>query len=80
MALNVAAATLQRRRRLEDVPQRFGAGLAVGGKVIQRGDELVAFVRKTVGFVALRDRLHVHLLPALSLVGIQDLKRNAKHF
>lgn len=73
VALDVAAATLQRWRRLEDVPQRLGAGLAVGGKVVQRGDELVAFVRQTVCFVALRHRLHVGLLPAFSLVGIQNL-------
>lgn len=34
VALDVAAATLQGRRRLEDVPQRLGAGLAVGREVI----------------------------------------------
>lgn len=33
----------------------------------------MAFVGETVGLVTLRDRLHVCLLPALSLVGIQDL-------
>lgn len=73
VALDVAAATLQRRRRLEDVPQWLGTGLAVGGKVVERGDELVPFVGETVGFVALRHRLHVGLLPAFSLVGIQNL-------
>lgn len=73
VALDVAAATLQGWRRLEDVPQRLGAGLAVGGKVVQCGDELVAFVWETVGFVPLRNRLHVRLLPAFSLVGIQNL-------
>lgn len=73
VALDVAAATLQRWGRLKDVPQRLGAGLAVGGKVVERRDELVAFVWKTVGFVALRHRLHVGLLPAFSLVGIQNL-------
>lgn len=78
VALDVAAATLQGCRRLEDVPQRLGAGLAVGGEVIQRGDELVAFVWETVGFVALRDRLHVRLLPALSLVGIQNLNTEGR--
>lgn len=78
VALDVAAATLQGRRRLEDVPQRLGTGLAVGGEVIQRGDELVAFVWETVGFVALRDRLHVRLLPALSLVGIQNLNAEGR--
>lgn len=44
VALDVAAATLQCWRRFEDVPQRLGAGLAVGGKVVECGDELVAFV------------------------------------
>lgn len=78
VALDVAAATLQGRRRLEDVPQRLGTGLTVGGEVIQRGDELVAFVWETVGFVALRDRLHVRLLPALSLVGIQNLNAEGR--
>lgn len=73
VALDVAAATLQRWRRLEDVPQRFGTGLAVGRKVVERGDELVTFVWETVGFVALRHRLHVRLLPAFSLVGVQNL-------
>lgn len=56
------------------MPQRLGTRLAVGRKVIQRGDELVAFVWETVCFVALKDWLHVRLLPALSLVGIKDLQ------
>lgn len=73
VALDMAAATLQRWRRLEDVPQRLGAGLTVGGKVVERGDELVAFVWEAVGFVALWHRLHVGLLPAFSLVGIENL-------
>lgn len=72
MALDMATPTLQGRRWLEDMPQRLGARLAVGREVIQCGDELMAFVWETV-LVALRDRLHVHLLPAFSLVGIQNL-------
>lgn len=56
------------------MPQRLGTGLAVGRKVIQRGDELVAFVWETVCFVALKDWLHVRLLPALSLIGIKNLQ------
>lgn len=75
MALHVAAATLQSRRRLEDVPQRFGARLTVGREVIQGGDEFVPFVWETVGLVSLRNRLHVHVLPALPLIGIQNLVR-----
>lgn len=73
MALDMAASTLQGGRGLEDVPQRLGAGLAAGGEVVQRGDELVALVGQTVGLVPLRRRLHLRLLPALSLVGVQDL-------
>lgn len=56
------------------MPQRLGTSLAVGRKVIQRGDELVAFVWEAVCFVALEDWLHVRLLPALSLVGIKNLQ------
>ena len=74
MALDVAAAALQGRWGLEDVPQGLGAGLAVCGEVVKRGDELMTFVGQAVGLVALRDRLHVRLLPALPLIGIQDLK------
>ncbi len=44
VALNVAAPALQSRRRLEHVPQRLGARLAVGGEVVKCGDELVALV------------------------------------
>ena len=38
----------------------------------------MAFVWETVGLVALRDRLHVRLLPALPLVGIQNLNMDGK--
>ena len=78
MALDVAAAALQGVRRLEDIPQGLGAGFTVGREVVERGDELVTFVGQTVGLVPLRDSLHVRLLPALPLVGIQDLKRGDK--
>ena len=74
MALDVAAPALEGGWRLEDMPQGLGAGLAVGGEVVERGDELVAFVGQTVGLVALGHRLHVGLLPALALVGIEDLR------
>lgn len=47
--------------------------------MIQGGDELVAFVLEKVGFVALRDGLcYVSIFPALSLVGVQDLKKQRK--
>lgn len=78
VALDMAAATLQGWRRPEDVPQRLGAGLTVGREMIQRGDELVAFVWETVGLVALRDRLHVSLFPALPLIGIENLSTDTK--
>lgn len=74
VALDVAAAALEGGRGLEDVPERFGAGLAVGGEVVEGGDELVAFVGQAVGLVSLWDGLQVRLLPALALVGIQDLR------
>lgn len=43
----------------------------------------MAFVWETVGLVALRDRLHVRLLPALPLVGIKNLnadREKGAHF
>lgn len=80
MALDMAAPALQGRRWLEDMPQRLGASLAVGREVIQCGDELMAFVWETVGLVALRNRLHVRLLPALSLVGIQNLNTERRPY
>jgi len=75
VALDVAAAALEGLRRLEDVPQGLGAGLAVGRKVVERGDELVALVGQAVGLVPLGPALQLRLLPALALVGIQDLWR-----
>ena len=78
VALYVAAAALQGRRRLEDVPQRLGARLAVGGEVVEGGDELVALVGQAVGLVALGYALHICLLPALALIGIQDLEESRR--
>lgn len=77
MALDVAAPTLQSRRRLEHVPEGLGAGFTVGGEVIECGDELVAFVADVARLFPDRQRLHwnVRLLLALSLVGIKDLER-----
>lgn len=46
--------------------------------MIQRGDEFVTFVWETVGLVTLRDCLHVCLLPALPLVGIENLHKKKK--
>ena len=73
VALDMAAATLQGGWRLKNVPQWLGAGVAVGREMIQCGDEFMALVGKAVGLVPLRNCLHVHLLPALSLIGIKNL-------
>lgn len=77
MALGVAAAALEGGRRLEDVPQRPGAGLAAGREVVEREDELVALVADVGGAVAERRGLHYDLLLplALTFVGVQDLER-----
>lgn len=44
MELGVAATTLKRWWRLEDVPQRPGADLTVGWEMVEGDDELVALV------------------------------------
>lgn len=46
--LDVAAATFEGRRRLENLPQGSCAGLAAGGEVVECDDELVAFVADVV--------------------------------
>ena len=51
VALDVASPALQRRRRLEHVPQGLGAGLAGGGEVVEGGDELVTFVADVAGLL-----------------------------
>lgn len=75
VALGVAAAALERRRRLEDVPQGPRAGLAAGREVVEREDELVALVADVGGTLAVRRGLRCRLLVtlALALVGVQDL-------
>lgn len=75
VALDVAAAALQGRRRLEHVPQRLGAGLAVGGEVVERGDELMALVADVAGLLSDGQRVHgeLGLLFALAFVGIKNL-------
>lgn len=75
VALDVAAAALEGGRRLEHVPQRFGAGLAVSGEVVERRDELVTFVADVAGFLADGQRLHFLLLLTLAFVSVQDLRR-----
>lgn len=75
VAFDVAAAALEGGRRLEHVPQRFGAGLAVGGEVVERRDELVTFVADVAGLLSDGQRLHFLLFLTLALVRVQDLRR-----
>lgn len=76
VALDVAAPALQSRWRFEHVPQRLGARLAVGGEVVQCGDELMALVADVAGLLSNGQRLHrkLRLLFALALVGIKNLE------
>lgn len=74
--LGVAAATLERRRGLEDVPQRSRADLTAGREMVERVDELVALVADVRGSIAKRRGLRCRLLLALALafVVVQDLE------
>lgn len=82
VALDVAAPALQSRRRFEHVPQGLGAGLAVGGEVVDGGDELVAFVADVAGLLSDGQRLHgkLRLLFALAFVGVQNLWDGSRTF
>lgn len=72
VALDVAAPALQSRWRLEHVPQRFGAGLTVGGEMVEGGDKLVTFVADVAGL--LTDGLRkLWFLFALAFVCIKNL-------
>lgn len=73
VALDVATAALEGWRWLEHVPQWFGAGLAVGGEMVERRDELVSFVADVAGFLSHGQRLHFLLFLTLTLVSVQDL-------
>lgn len=72
VTFDVTAAALQSGRRLEHVPQRFGARLAVGGEVVEGGDELVAFVADVAGLLSDLHR-ELRLLFALALIGVENL-------
>lgn len=72
VTLDVAAPALQGGRRLEHVPQRLGARLAVAGEVVERGDELMALVADVAGLLPDLYR-ELGLLFALALVGVEDL-------
>lgn len=80
MALCVAATALKGRRGLEDVPEGPSAGLAAGGEVIERDDELVALVADVGGAIAICSRLRDDLLFTLTLafIGVQDLGQGQK--
>lgn len=75
MALCVAAAALEGRRRLENVPQRPSASFAAGGEVVESDDELVALVADVRGTITIRCGLHHNLLSSfyLAFIGVQDL-------
>lgn len=75
VALGVAAAALEGRRRLEDVPQRAGADLAAGREVVEGDDELVALVANVRGSFTKWRLLHYDRLIAFNLafVSVQDL-------
>lgn len=76
VALDVAAPALQSWWRFEHVPQGFGACLAVGGEVVDGGDELVAFVADVAGLLSDGQRLHgkLWLLFALTFIGVKNLR------
>lgn len=67
VALGVAAAALEGRRGLEDVPQGAGADLTAGREVVEGEDELVALVANVGGSFSERRGLHHDLLVALNL-------------
>lgn len=77
VAFDVAAPALQGGWRLEDVPQRLGARLAVGGEVVKCWDELVALVADVTGLLSNRQRLHwkLRLFFALAFIGIENLEQ-----
>lgn len=75
MALGVAAAALEGRRGLEDMPQGASADLTAGREVVEGEDELVALVANIRGSFTKRRLLHYDLLIAfdLAFVSVQDL-------
>lgn len=70
VALGVAAAALEGRRGLEDVPQGAGADLAAGREVVEGEDELVALVANVRVSFTERRGLHRDLLVAFNLAFI----------
>lgn len=75
VALGVAAAALEGRWRLENVPQGPSAGLTAGGEVVESEDELVALVADVGRTVTVWRGLHHDFLVTfdLSFIGVQDL-------
>lgn len=81
MALGVAAAALEGRGGLKDVPQGAGAHFAAGREVVEGEDELVALVANVRGSFAKRRLLHYDLLITLdlALVRVQDLPKEEQN-
>lgn len=77
MALHVASSAFQGSWGLEDMPERFGTGLTVGWEVVQRRNELMAFMIDEVGLLCWLHCFHLQLLPALPLISVEDLQGNA---
>lgn len=75
VAFDVAAPAFQSRRWFEHVPQWFGACLTVGGEMVKRGDELVAFVADVTRLLPNWQRLHwkLGLFFALTFIGVKNL-------
>ena len=59
VALNMASSTLQGRGWLKNMPERFGTGLTVGGKVVECRNELMAFVVLKICFFSLLYWFHL---------------------
>lgn len=78
VALGVAAAALEGRRGLENVPQGSSTSLTAGGEVVESEDELVSLMADVGGTIAMRCLLDNNLLVSFTLgfIGIQDLEED----
>lgn len=73
VALDVASSAFEGWRWFEHVPQGFGTGFTVSGKVVQGWDELMTLMANVAGLVP-RKRFQLLLFLALALICIQDLE------
>lgn len=73
VAFDLASLAFQSQRRFEHVPQGFGTGFTVSGKVVQGWDELVTLMANVAGLVP-RKRFQLLLFLALTLICVQDLE------